>query len=501
MLFNSLAFLFVFLPFALLVYTLTWDRLGRYAAHFVLLLLSAAFYGWWSVSHLLLLLALLLLNYWLGEQLRKPLMASENGVKTPGAVQGLSRKSWLCLGLAINLGVLVFFKYSNFLLDNLSRLTGGQWHVLSVVLPLGISFYIFQKIAYLVDCYQGRVRQSRLADFALFVLFFPQLIAGPIVHHRYFFRHLRRRLGAARLALFWCGLVLLLLGLFKKVVLADSFALIAEPGFAHPEPGWTLWLSVLAFTLQIYFDFSGYSDMAIGLAGLFGLRLPLNFASPYRSTSVIEFWRRWHITLSSFLRDYLYIPLGGNRDGRLKRQRNLLLTMLIGGFWHGASWNFILWGGLHGLYLAFNHGWRASGGLHRWWQRIPGHFLLGWLLTMVLVSWAWVPFRAPDLETTLSIWRALLQGPGWELAWPVLDRHLLPDWLDIKDNTHLLWIMAGFTIALALPNSQTLVGYRQDGPLPAMPTPWLVFSATVLGVLALKAIIGDVPSVFLYFNF
>ncbi len=490
MLFNSTIFLFVFLPLCGLGYWLILRFIGRYAAYAMLLLASLTFYAWWDIGNLLLLLSLILVNFFLGEHLRSP--ASQNSKV---------RRGWLIAGVTLNLAVLGVFKYSNFILANLALVGVGNGSALSLLLPLGISFYTFQQIAYLIDCWKGRVRNGRLVDYSLFVLFFPQLIAGPIVHHRYFFHHLRRRLGEKRIAFAWCGLALLLIGLFKKVVLADNFALIAGPGFDQPQAGHSIWMAVIAYTLQIYFDFSGYSDMAIGLAALFGVRLPLNFSSPYRATSIVEFWRRWHITLSTFLRDYLYIPLGGNRNGRWQRQRNLMLTMLIGGVWHGASWNFILWGALHGFYLSLNHGWHACGKLRQLWMRLPGHSLLGWTLTLLLVAWAWVPFRAPDLSTTLVIWQALLQGPAGSWAWPAFGANLLPDLLEVHASTHIVWVLAGFSIVLLLPNSQTVVGYRQDGVLPEMPSAALMFGVTILGLLAIKAIISEVPSVFLYFNF
>ena len=275
------------------------------------------------------------------------------------------RHRLLVLAVAGDLALLGYFKYAGFLVGTADQFLGGAWPIPAIVLPLGISFFTLTQIAFLVDTARSQARDYKFTHYLLFVCYFPHLIAGPILHHKELMPQLDRadivRFSPRRLAL---GLSYFTIGLFKKTVIADALSPYVGRVFDGAAQGMApsgaeAWGAVLAYTLQLYFDFSGYSDMAIGLARMFGVRLPLNFDSPYKAVSIIEFWRRWHMTLSRFLRDYLYIPLGGNRHGTVRRYVNLLLTMLIGGLWHGAGWNFMLWGGLHGLYLAVNHLWRA----------------------------------------------------------------------------------------------------------------------------------------------
>ncbi len=315
--------------------------------------------------------------------------------------------------------MLGYFKYANFFVDNLNALVGSSLTLETIILPLAISFFTFQQITYLVDAYRGETREYHFLHYALFVTFFPQLIAGPIVHHRemlpQFARDTLYRLKAEHLAV---GITIFTVGLFKKVVLADGIAIYATPVFEAAEAGVVLtlfeaWGGALAYSLQLYFDFSGYSDMAIGLARMFGIRLPLNFNSPYKASSIIDFWRRWHITLSRFLRDYLYIPLGGGRKGEARRITNLMITMLLGGLWHGAGWTFVLWGGLHGVYLVINHGWRRLFPVNQS-GRLRKSF--GWLLTMLVVVVAWVPFRAESMEGAMQMLTAMVGGNGLSLS-------------------------------------------------------------------------------------
>ncbi len=357
----------------------------------------------------------------------------------------------LIAGLAMNLAVLGWFKYANFMVDNVNALFGLDLYLARIVLPLGISFFIFQKIAFLVDAYRGKVDRLDLVDFSLFVSFFPQLIAGPIVHHSEMLPQFCER-GALCPSNLAMGLTIFVIGLAKKVLLADTIAVYAAPGFSAAAGGahldfFAAWEAALAYTAQLYFDFSGYSDMAIGAALLFGIRLPVNFASPYKAASIIDFWRRWHITLSRFLRDYLYIALGGNRLGRVRRYANLFITMLLGGLWHGAGWTFVIWGGLHGLYLIVNHGWRTlrsrlvflpaeAGDLERW---------LGRILTFVAVAIGWVFFRAPDMHAALEMLEAMLGVNGAAAGANALDGLALAGSL--------------LLIAWFAPNTQELTGY------------------------------------------
>ena len=341
---------FLFLDFSRLFFS--GFTASRYSHNLAALWLTAAslfFYGWWDVRFVGLLLGSIVFNYGAGYLIGN----------------GFFNKLKLLLTCAIisNLLLLGYFKYANFFIENLNHLAGSALTISEFILPLGISFFTFTQIAFLVDTYQGKVKEYNFIHYALFVTYFPHLIAGPVLHHKemmpqfkepstYFFSY--ENLLA--------GLTIFFMGLFKKVVLADGIAEYVGPVFAAPAAGIPLtfldtWGGALCYTLQLYFDFSGYSDMAIGLSRLFGVTLPLNFHSPYKSVNIIEFWRRWHMTLSHFLRDYLYIPLGGNRKGNVRRHLNLIITMLLGGLWHGAGWTYVLWGGLHGLYLVINHGW------------------------------------------------------------------------------------------------------------------------------------------------
>jgi alginate O-acetyltransferase complex protein AlgI len=312
------------------------------------------------------------------------------------------------------------FKYADFFIETSNHLLATDFNVLNIILPLAISFFTFQQIAYLVDRYQDHDNQRRITfrEYALFVVFFPQLIAGPIVHHSHVLPQFRQP-GFGRFSLdnFSIGLTIFFFGLFKKVYIGDQFGEWASPAFDAVDGGEMLasrdaWYGALSYTFQLYFDFSGYSDMAIGLARLFGVVLPANFFSPYKADSIIEFWRRWHMTLSQFLRDYLYIPLGGSRKGTSRRYTNLMITMLIGGLWHGAGWTFVFWGALHGMYLCANHGWRAL--TSRWTISLPPLLAkpLAVGLTFFAVVIAWVFFRAETFTGALLMLQSMFDLAG-----------------------------------------------------------------------------------------
>jgi alginate O-acetyltransferase complex protein AlgI len=399
MLFNSYGFILAFLPVCLLAYH-GFRAAGLHeAAISSVLLLSFVFYGYAEPQHLLVLLGSIVVNYGIGRELLKQPRDSASGL-------------WLLVGgIGFNLGLLGVFKYLGFFATNVEALTGAQLNLPALVLPIGISFYTFQQIGYLVDCRRGKAQDRGPLRYAFFVSFFPQLIAGPIVHHAELLPQLDRN-RRQRLALdLAVGLTIFTAGLFKKVVLADGMAWPAGAMFdtvaatGQAPDLITAWGGALAYSLQIYFDFSGYSDMAVGLGRMFGIRLPVNFASPYKARSIIEFWRRWHITLSRFLRDYLYLPLGGSRRGKHRRYANLLLTMLLGGLWHGAAWTFVLWGAAHGVMLALNHLWRDLAA-PRLGVRMPVG--LGRALTFLGVVLAWVPFRSADLSTMLLVYEGML---------------------------------------------------------------------------------------------
>lgn len=476
MLFNSFVFIFIFLPIVFLVFFRLGSAHRRYAAAW-LTLASLFFYGWWNPNYLLLLLTSIAFNYSVGMVLagrwRRPWIPEASVV--------------LAVGITIDLLLLGYFKYANFFLGSINHLTGWQWTFGEIVLPLGISFYTFTQIAYLVDTYQGKAKEADFIHYALFVTYFPHLIAGPVLHHKEMMpqfgnQNIYRR-SYSDIAI---GITFFALGLFKKAVLADGVAHYANISFGAAATGQALsffeaWGGALAYTFQLYFDFSGYSDMAIGLSRLFGIRLPFNFDSPYKAGNIIEFWRRWHMTLSRFLRDYLYFPLGGNRKGPVRRYINLMITMLLGGLWHGAGWTFVIWGGLHGLYLTANHAWRNLRAYLGWREEsssLPGR-LFAWALTFVAVVFGWVFFRAPTLDSGISIAQGMmglhgialpagLAGPLGALA-PLANRLGIEFSLAGGTNFVLtyLWIMPLFAIAVFLPNTQEFVGHLGDESVPA----------------------------------
>jgi alginate O-acetyltransferase complex protein AlgI len=466
MLFSSYTFLFQFLPATVLAFAAARRHSPR-AGIMVLVGASSFFYGAWRPVYLLLFAASVAVNFALGLRMEDP----------------LRRRSIGTFGVALNLAVLCYFKYTNFIFDSLNTLTGAPLPFVNIILPLGISFFTFQQIAYLVDVMRGAKVERDIVSYTLFVSFFPHLIAGPLVHHAEMIPQFKRGRTGRSAVLAARGLAIFAAGLFKKVVIADNLAQFVSPVFAHLDAGggvttsWA-WLATLAYTLQIYFDFSGYSDMAIGLALLFGIRLPVNFRSPYQATSIIEFWRCWHITLSRFLRDYLYIPLGGNRLGEQRRYINLLVTMLLGGLWHGAGWNFLVWGGLHGIYLSINHFWRGwRGGKPE--VSIAGLMVKGacWALTFFAVVVAWVFFRA---KTAAGAWQMLqglfgVEAGSSAYASPGILR--LMDLPMLVGEERLLLIGGGavalaLAMALCLPNVPQLFRYREYRRAPER-TAWL----------------------------
>jgi len=419
MLFNSYIFLLAFLPLAVLCFYQL-NRVSRSAAIVSLVAFSLFYYAWWNPANVPLLLASIAVNFALGRRIQALVAASR---RAPA-------RALLVAGIAANLLLLAWYKYAYFF----TRLAGLQLDFGTIVLPLAISFYTFQQIMYLVDSWRGDVAREGLLQYTLYVMFFPHLIAGPLVHHRemmpQFSARATRAFQAEDLAV---GLALFLLGLAKKVLIADDLSQYVEPAFATAAAGgrpdfYGAWSAVLCYTFQIYFDFSGYSDMAIGAARMFGIRLPVNFYSPYRARSIIEFWRCWHMTLSRLLRNYLYIPLGGNRKGRVRRYVNLMLTMLLGGLWHGAGWTFVVWGALHGAYLGVNHAWRALRERLGWGEGGRLGRFAALVLTFAAVVFAWVFFRAEDLPAALRMLAAMSGANGWSVPARIIGPETAAAW-------------------------------------------------------------------------
>lgn len=515
MLFNSYAFLLAFLPITLLGYFAI-GRYGKGAGAAWLAICSLFFYAWWDYRYIALLLASVFANYFAGSYISKH----------PASPRG---RRALAIAISVNLLLLAYYKYADFFLTSSNAVLGTRWAALGVILPIGISFYTFTQIAFLADAYAGKVREYRFTYYLLFVTYFPHLIAGPVLHHKemmpQFDKEQNYRPYAANFAI---GITIFAIGLGKKVLIADNLAGYASPVFNQQADVPTLfmaWGGALAYTLQLYFDFSGYSDMAIGLSRLFGVRLPLNFNSPYKSCNIIEFWRRWHMTLSRFLRDYLYIPLGGNRQGSFRRQINLIITMVLGGLWHGAGWNFVVWGGLHGCFLVINLGWQSLCRLIQ--LRLPRRLgnLLGITITFFSVVFAWVYFRAADVATANRIILGMLGSAGaaipdavanrMEPFKPLLDALSIGSYLgggSIFVETWA-WVSVGAVIAFMAPNTQEIMARfepalqaeRQfSGLCPVGRVSWIPQKryAVAIGLLLAFGILAlSRPTEFLYFQF
>lgn len=418
MLFNSLEFIFFFLPVTLGLFFLIGLVNVRLAVLWIVLS-SLFFYGWWNPGHVCLLLTSMIFNYGVGIGIVRTAVREESG----------RRAGWLLAGgITANLLLLGYFKYTPFLAEILQSFFNFSWRPAPVKLPLGISFFTFTQVAFLIDVFRKRDRSTyRLLDYGWFVTYFPHLIAGPIYYHSEMIPQMQNReVYRFRPENVAAGISIFSLGLFKKAVLADPLAAIARPAFEAAAQGQApgvveTWTAALAYTCQLYFDFSGYVDMAVGLSLMFNIRLPLNFNSPYQAVNMIEFWRRWHMTLGRFFRDYLYIPLGGSRRGRVRQYANLMMTMLLCGLWHGAGWTFVLWGGLHGLFLVINRVWqrlRTATGMKRPSSCRYGRFLSR-LLTFVAVVVAWAIFRADNLSAAVVLLKGLagVNGVALPVAW------------------------------------------------------------------------------------
>lgn len=464
MLFNSYEF-FIFLPITLIIfYACIYLNKVRFAVWW-LSLASLFFYSYWNWRFLFLFLGSILFNYALGSK-----MVAVHDVKT--------KKRLLIAGLAVNLCLLGFFKYAAFFVENINGAAGLTLTVPDVILPIGISFFTFTQIAFLVDCRKASTGGYRFIDYVLFVSFFPHLVAGPILlHDKTIPQFSSKHFGRPSLQKINMAIMFFSMGLFKKSFIADSIGEYVDllyKNISHLSM-FDSWCAAFLYTFQIYFDFSAYSEMAVGLALLLNVRIPFNFNSPYQSLSIVEFWRRWHISLSGFLRDYLYIPLGGNRMGSARRYMNLFVTMLLGGLWHGSSWTFVCWGALHGIYLTINHMWHKSGYcLHRY---------AAWVLTFFAVMLAWVFFRSQSIHDAFHLLGAMFGYHG---------SLYLPSQLDVMPLTMTAGIVCLVAWTLKMPNAQQVVYARETSIAVTVGTPLLL----LLGMMSL-----DHSANFIYFQF
>jgi alginate O-acetyltransferase complex protein AlgI len=508
MLFNSVPFLFAFFPLTVVVFFVLGFRSPLLAG----LWLSGAslfFYAWWNATFVALLLTSVIFNYCAG-----CLIGGQFG-----NIEGRYRRVMLVFAVAADLLLLAYFKYAGFFANIAREIFGWAPNFGHIVLPLGISFFTFTQVAFLVDTYQRKAKEFNFLHYVLFVTYFPHLIAGPIFHHGQIMPQFAdRRTYRIDWTHVYVGMTVFVIGLFKKIFVADHFGAIATPIFSDAQQGVThlmivAWAGALAYTLQLYFDFSGYSDMAIGLSLFFNVKIPLNFNSPYKALSIIDFWRRWHMTLSAFLRDYLYIPLGGNRKGKVLRYFNLFATMLLGGLWHGAGWTFVVWGGLHGVYLIANHGFRALRSRMGWRNRfgLAGELARG-AITFISVVIAWVFFRADSFSAASTMLHGMVGSTGFGLLHPSNFTEVSA--ITLSGRIILASIGIGLIAVWVLPNTQEFMrafhpAYESVAQprgfaarLTWQPARWWTWSS--VGILLALLILSMSPahvSEFLYYQF
>lgn len=487
MLFNSYEFIFLFLPITFFIYFYLNSKRLTSAGTAFLVFTSLFFYSWWNILYLPLILGSILFNFIMGNYLAKSSSFHVN------------KKTFLWFGIVSNLALLGYFKYTDFFLANFNGIFGSNIPLPHIILPLGISFFTFTQIAYLVDCYKGKVKEYDFLRYALFVTYFPHLLAGPILHHSEMmpqFGNIRNKTkNYKNIAL---GLFLFSIGLFKKVIIADTFAIWANAGFdsATTLSFFEAWATSLSYTFQLYFDFSGYTDMAIGVSLIFNIILPINFDSPYKALDIQDFWRRWHITLSRFLRDYIYIPLGGNRQGEFRTYVNLFTTFLLGGIWHGAGWTFVFWGTLHGIALIIHRAWKSFG--------FTMNKYIAWFITFNFVNITWIFFRAKDWESALKVLKGIFGLSGIVLA-EKFEKHFseLKDYgilfgkvtININSGSAIIgWILASFIMCLLFNNS-----YKTT--FETTISPWKLIAISFVFVYSLISSLVSSTEVFLYFNF
>jgi D-alanyl-lipoteichoic acid acyltransferase DltB (MBOAT superfamily) len=514
MLFSSWQFIFVFLPIAVAVFFAIPAQAQR-SRKWWLLLTSLAFYAYWKIEYIPLLLFSIGFNYGMAEWMNRH--------------RGKRRARWaLTAGVSVNLLLLGYYKYTNFILDALGRTTGHAFPRLDIILPLAISFFTFTQIGYLVDVYRDQRLHYRLLDYSVFVVFFPHLIAGPIVRHWEIIPQFADKPLRANRADMGAGIAIFLLGLFKKVLLADPASRFADVVYNAAEVGAAItwfdaWLGTIAYAMQIYFDFSGYSDMAIGLARMFGMKFPTNFDSPYKAASITEFWRRWHITLQRFLREYLYFPLGGNRCGKMRHLLNIMITMVVSGLWHGAGWTFLVWGALHGVYLVIAHLWKKFREARGWHWQHWSYRAACVIVTFIAVLYAWVFFRAKTMTAARRVVATMVGVNGYTIPEGVNDPKRSPGPLLQKLGFRfteknlapgfykpgMRWMAALLLIVFLMPNTQQLLR-ETDPTLEPIARPSRLrlelnaVTGLVLGALLFAVVCSYFvarPSPFIYFNF
>ena len=480
MLFNSLSFILLFLPISAVTYYFLIQKRIILGARLWLVGTSLFFYAFWNIYYLPLIMISMAFNFTLGSAM------------TSSAVR-LNKKLMLFIGVFINLITLGYFKYTDFFISNVNSIFGTAIPLQHIALPLAISFFTFQQIAYLVDCYKGLIKNYDVIAYALFVTFFPQLIAGPIVAHYEMIPQFMKTSNLVKnYKNIFMGIIIFLIGLFKKIIIADTYAQMATTGFDRLQSldFWGGWFTSLSYTIQIYFDFSGYCDMAIGCALMFNIKLPINFNSPYKALNIKDFWRRWHITLSRFLRDYLYIPLGGNRKGELRAFSNVFLVFLLGGLWHGSAWTFVIWGALHGL----------ANVIYRLWEKthIKLNKFIAWFITFNFINLTWVFFRAQSFSDAHKVIKAMFSLPTFqsEKWWRI--KYYLTDF-NIQSNTFYALLLL-IVFCATLPNSSQLLQKASTITNKKI----ISASGIILALLtfALLAKIVIIPySEFIYFNF
>ena len=479
MLFNSYIFIFIFLPITFFVYFYLNNKKKTNLSKFFLVFSSLLFYSWWNLAYLPIILGSMTFNYVIGKKINKSLHTDNTRY---------SKKFLLVFGISLNILLLGYFKYADFFIENINIAFRANLESLNLLLPLAISFFTFQQIAYLIDCYRQEVNEYGFQNYAIFVTFFPQLIAGPIVHHKEMMPQFMETSNKVKnYQNIVIGLFIFSIGLFKKVIIADTFSVWVNEGFDVQQnlDFFEAWATSLSYSFQLYFDFSGYTDMAIGLALLFNIKLPVNFNSPYKATNIQDFWRRWHITLSRFLRNYVYIPLGGNKQGNLKTFNNIIGTFLIGGLWHGAGWTFIFWGLLHGIAMV----------IHRLWSKIGIKLWpwLGWLITFNFVNIAWIFFRARDWEDAIKVLAPMFNLKNIE------SNNL--EILNIYNSFNYWFILFAFLIVLLTKNTYKIyskLSYKKIKIFQILFI-FVLFSISFLQMNLLK--ITSFDSSFLYFNF